>query len=145
MDMDRDEAMQRIVLNAEEGRVLIEMGRRGPKISVVSSNQKLGWFLDEPDKAVPLIEELIPQLETAGRGARKCAEEGKRILARWEGLKLGKRKPTEAEVEWLAKYVKIDPGPPFSISVTSKDLEIVKRAAKIAEKILGTPQVVGHH
>ena len=28
---DRDEALQRIVLNAEEGHVFIEMGRQGPK------------------------------------------------------------------------------------------------------------------
>jgi hypothetical protein len=137
---DRDEALQRIVLNAEEGRTFIEMGRQGPKISVVSSDWKHAWCLDEPDKSVPLIEELIPQLETAGPRARKCAEEGKKIIVRWEGLKLGTRKPTEAELNWLARHVKIGPGP--SISANSKKLEIVNRAAEIAEKILGTPQVV---
>jgi hypothetical protein len=89
---------------------------------------------------VPLIEELIPQLETAGPRARKCAEEGKKILARWEGLKLGKREPTEAELRWLARHVKFGPG--VSVSVKSKKPEIVNRAAEIAEKILGTPQVV---
>jgi hypothetical protein len=137
---DRDEALQRIVLNAEEGRTFIEMGHQGPKISVVSSDWKHPWCLDEPDKSVPLIEELIPQLETAGLRARKCAEEGKKILTRWEGLKLGKREPTEAELRWLVRHVKFGPGP--SISVKSKKPEIVNCAAEIAEKILGTPQVV---
>ncbi len=138
--MDRDEALQRIVLDAEEGRVFIEMGRQGPKISVVSRNWKSEWRVDEPDKSVPLIEQLIPQLETAGCRARKCAEEGKKILARWEGLKVGKRRPTEAELRWLAAHVKIGPG--LSVSVKSKKPEIVNRAAEIAEKILGTPQSV---
>jgi hypothetical protein len=134
----RDEALQRIVLNAEEGRTFIEMGRQGPRISVFSRDWKSEWRLDEPDKSVPLIEELIPQLETAGPRARKCAEEGKKILARWERLKLGKQKPTEAELRWLARHVKIGPG--IRISVKSKKPEIVNRAAEIAEKILGTPQ-----
>ena len=76
-DIDRDEALQRIVLSAEEGRTFIEMGRQGPKITVVSSDWKSECCLDEPDKSVPLIEELIPELETAGPLARKCAKEGR--------------------------------------------------------------------
>lgn len=138
--MTRDEAVQRIVLNAEEGHAFIEMGHQGPKLSVVSGNS--AWVLDEPDKSIPLIEEIIPLLETAGPRARVCAEEGKKVLARWEGLKLGKRKPSEEELEFLARHVKIDPGPPFSISVTSKKPKIVQRAAEIAEKMLGKPQAV---
>jgi hypothetical protein len=136
----RSELQREMVLHAEEGRVFIEMGRQGPKLTIVSDDWKSRWCLDEPDKSVPFIEELIPQLETAGRRARKCAEEGRKILARWEGLKLGKRKPTEAELDWLARHVKIGPG--AMVSVTSKKPEIVRRAAEIAEKILGTPQAV---
>src|SRR6516162_2506854 len=142
MNMDRDEALQRIVLNAEEGRTFIEMGRQGPKISVVSRDWKSEWCLDEPDKSVPIIEELIPQLETAGPRARKCAEDGKKILARWEGLKLGKRKPIEAELKWMLDHRKIKTEPEVSVSVKSKNREIVNRAAEIAEKIIGEPQVV---
>jgi hypothetical protein len=138
MTETREEAQRKIVLYAEEGKVFIEMGREGPKITVALGDWC--WCLDEPDKSVPFIEELIPQLETAGRRARKCAEEGKKIIARWERLKLGKQRPTEAELRWLADHVKIGPG--SSISVKSKNPEIVNRAAEIAEKILGTPQVV---
>jgi hypothetical protein len=145
MNNRRNELLFEIVLEAEEGRTFIEMGRQGPKIRVVSRDWKSAWCLDEPDKSVPLIAELIPQLETAGPRARKCAEEGKKILARWERLKLGKQKPTEAELRWLARHVEIpkrtEGGVP-RISVTSKNPEIVRRAAEIAEKILGTPQVV---
>jgi len=36
MDNRRNELLRGIVLNAEEGRTFIEMGRQGPKISVVS-------------------------------------------------------------------------------------------------------------
>jgi len=139
--VDRDELTHRMVLSAEEGRMVIEMGRQGPKISLMARTST--WCLDEPDKSVPLIEELIPQLETAGPRARKCAEEGKKILARWEGLKLGEREPTEAEMRWMMAHIKIEIGSDGpQISVTSKKPEIVKRAAEIAEKILGTPQVV---
>jgi hypothetical protein len=94
MNMDRDEALQRIVLSAEEGRTFIEMGRQGPKISVVSSDQKHAWWLDEPDKSVPLIEELIPQLETAGHRARKCAEVRKEDFSA-----MGRAKAGEAEAD----------------------------------------------
>ena len=134
----REELIQKMVLYAEEGRVFIEMGRQGPKITVVLGDHC--WCADKPDESLPVIEELIPQLETAGRRARKCAEEGKKIIARWERLKLGKQKPTEAELDWLARHVKIGPGP--SVSVKSKNPEIVRRAAEIAEKMLGTPQPV---
>ena len=141
--MDREEAMHRIVLSAEEGRTFIEMGQKGPKLTVVSGNSM--WLLDEPNDSVPLIEKLIPQLETAGHLARKCAEEGKKILARWERLQSDKKQePTKAEREWLARHIKIDRGPPFSVSVNSKDPEIVRRAAEIAEKMIGKPQAVGH-
>ena len=143
-DIDRDEALQRIVLSAEEGRTFIEMGRQGPKITVVSSDWKSECCLDEPDKSVPLIEELIPELETAGPLARKCAKEGRKILTRWEGLKLGQREPTEAEMNWLIRHLKFGKSGSNEpvISVGGKDPEIAQRAAEIAEKILGTPEVV---
>ena len=137
----REELQIKMVLAAEEGRCLIKMGHKGPMLSIVHGQH--WWCLDEPDKSVPLIEDLIPQLETAGSRARKCAEEGKKILQRWEGLKLGKRKPTDAELKFLARHVNVKNGPSgLQVSVTSKKPEIVKRAAEIAEKILGTPQPV---
>jgi hypothetical protein len=138
----QNEALREFVLEAEEGHVFIEMGHRGPKITVVPGGGDWGWCSDKPDLSVPIIEELIPQLETAGPRARKCAEDGKKILARWEGLKLGKRKPIEAELKWMLDHRKIKTEPEVSVSVKSKNREIVNRAAEIAEKIIGEPQVV---
>ena len=70
LEINENELLQMIVEDAEEGHTFIEMGRQGPKISVVSSDRKWTWCLDEPDKSVPLIEKLIPQLD----GWPSCAE-----------------------------------------------------------------------
>jgi hypothetical protein len=129
---DRDEVMHRLVFGAEEGRLHIEMGRKGPKITF-EGKDGWAWTHDEPDQTVPLIEELIPQLTCNGR-ARSCAREAEKVLARWEKLKAGiKQKPTEAEMQWLARHVKIESTADgnMRISVTSKNPEIVKRAAEI--------------
>jgi hypothetical protein len=118
--------------------MFIEMGAAGPKVSVVGGDDSQ-WVIDKPHEAVPFLEELIPMLETAGHGARKCAEEGKKILGRWRALQTGE-KPSEADLKWLVNHVKLGPGVQFSVS--SKDPAIVNRAAAITEKILGRPQPV---
>jgi hypothetical protein len=138
------QAYASLVRNAERGRLHIEMGPEGPRLIAegTGSEKARAWFLEEPDASIPLIEKLIPKLERAGPRARTCAKEGKKILARWEGLKLGKQEITDEELNFLRRHAVIDESVP-SVTVISKKRKIVERAAEIAEKIVGTPQPLG--
>jgi hypothetical protein len=138
------QAYASLVRKAEHGRVHIEMGREGPRLVAEGTGSEKGhaWFLEDPEGSIPLIEKLIPKLERAGPRARRCAEEGKKILVRWERLKHGKQEVTDEELSWFRRHAVIDEAVP-SVKVTSKKREIVERAAEIAEKMLGKPQPLG--
>jgi hypothetical protein len=132
------------VRKAERGHVHIEMGREGPKLIIEGEGKEKSRMLviDNLKASIPLIERLIPKLERAGPRAGRCAEEGKKILARWERLKHGKQEVTDEELSWFRRHAVIDETVP-SVTVTSKKREIVERACEIAEKMLGKPQPLG--